>query len=103
MSKTSIIVAAMLAAMAAPAGAADHPADTALCTPTAPPADAGSEDGNPGAGGRLGLNQDFHDEDFRLGAVLNEVVRQLASDGAPGDARFFSLTVGNDCRNLDLG
>ena len=82
--QTLIILVAMLAA-APSANASD------VCRPAGPPTDASSEDGNPGAGKALGLNDE---PDFLRGA-FGELVSTLSrdEDRAPALQDF----VGNDC------
>ena len=63
------------------------------CRPTAPPSDPSSEDGNPGAGFILGLNED---DDF-IGGLFGEIVSQEAqSQQGPRDPTLRDV-VGNDC------
>jgi len=72
-----------------------------VCRPTAPGKPVNTEDFNPGLGGELGLNDDFHDdidEPFDdPGGVISEFSRGLAQDGEPGGVQVLKDIVGNDC------
>ena len=74
------------------------------CTPTSPPVDPGEEDTNPGAGGRLGLNEDYHaDGHPYFGEILSEFQVGWAQDDIAGNETLIAHTVGNDCHNFDFG
>jgi hypothetical protein len=85
-----------------PAAARGQPVD--FCTPTAPPVDPGTTDYNPGAGGRLGLNSDYHEDGHPyFGEILSKFQVAWAQDDVRGNETLIAHTVGNDCHNFDLG
>ena len=94
--------ASFLMTSSGPASAQGRPADH--CTPTSPPLDPGTEDTNPGAGGRLGLNQDYHDDGHPyFGEILSDFQVAWAQDDVKGNETLLAHTVGNDCHNFDFG
>jgi hypothetical protein len=75
-----------------------------FCTPTSPPVDPSLKDTNPGAGGRLGLNEDFHEDGHPyFGENLSDFQVAWAQDDIAGNETLIAHTVGNDCHNFDFG
>jgi hypothetical protein len=98
----AVAAATCLVSISGPLYAQSRSADH--CTPTSPPVDPGTEDTNPGAGGRLGLNQDYHDDGRpHFGEILSDFQVAWAQDGVKGNETFLAHTVGNDCHNFDFG
>jgi hypothetical protein len=95
--RTAILLTSVLLA-ATPLAAA--PAD--VCRPAGPPQKpVNSEDFNPGLGGAIGLNDDFHDdlEDpfDHPGAVISDLSRTFAQDDEPGGVHILKDVAGRDC------
>jgi len=98
--RIAIILSSLLFVTAASTQAAPN-----LCPPSGPPEKpVNSEDFNPGLGGEIGLNDDFHDdidEPFdHPGAVISMFTRQLAQDDEPGAINLVPQIVGRDCPEL---
>ena len=77
-------------------------ANAQSCSGAAPPTrPVNSEDFNPGLGGELGLNDDFHDdiaEPFdEPGRVISTLTRELARDDERGGINLLRPIVGLDC------
>jgi hypothetical protein len=97
----SLAAAACVVGSSTPATAAGRPAD--VCTPTRP-TDPSSTDDNPGAGGRLGLNEDYHEDGHPyFGEIYSDYQKASAQDDIAGNETLLAHTVGNDCNNFDEG
>ena len=95
-----LLASALLLAAPVPAQAAPN-----VCPPAGPPEKpVNSEDFNPGLGGAIGLNDDFHDDiddPFdHPGAVISTLTRELAQDDQPGAINLLPPIAGRDCPGL---
>ena len=75
------------------------------CPPAGPPEQpVTSEDLNPGLGGEIGLNDDFHDDIWepfdQPGVVISTYTRELAQDDQKGAIDLVPQVVGRDCPEL---
>jgi hypothetical protein len=92
---SAVAIATPLSAQAAPNA----------CSAFAPPErPVNSEDFNPGLGGELGLNDDFHDDIWEPfdepGVVISTLTRELAQDDEAGAINLVPQIAGLDCSEL---
>ena len=95
--RVSLFLCALVVATPMPAHA-----NAQSCAGAAPPTrPVNSEDFNPGLGGELGLNDDFHDDIVEPfddpGFVISTLTRERAKDEERGGINLLRPIVGLDC------
>jgi len=98
--RTALLLSAALIASPFSAQAAPN-----ACSASAPPEKpVNTEDFNPGLGGELGLNDDFHDDIWEPfdepGVIISIFTRELAQDDERGAINLVPEIVGLDCSVL---